>query len=120
MAALRRVPRAQLKHAWLGTGPRNGADQPIRPARRHRRVAFRDERAVAEPGVAAGESRHARQFAGHGHPGAIQKAARDFPKRGLAADTLAQRVGESADPERPDVGELRLIEHRLGITIIEA
>src|SRR5262245_14616491 len=80
-------------------------------ARRHRRVPFGDERAVAETGVRPRQPGHLRQFARHGHPGVRKEAARDLAKRHAAADAPAQLVRKPAHCERPDIGELRLVVH---------
>jgi hypothetical protein len=44
------------------------------------------------------------------HARPIQEASRDFAERGVTRDALPQRVGKPADSERPDVGELGLVE----------
>src|SRR5262245_25768306 len=85
--------------------------QTIRAVRGHGRETFGDERAVAAPGFCAREAGHARELAGDGQSRSREKTARDLAQRDVAVDPLAQPVRKSADPERPDVRELRLIVH---------
>ena len=58
--------------------------QSIHAGPEHRRVPFRDERAVAESGVRTRQAGDARQLAGDGHARAGEKAAGDFAERRLA------------------------------------
>ena len=89
--------------------PRSPRPFPVNPGRHHRGVAFRDERAVAKPGLGARQAGDARQFAAEGHAGAVEKTARDLGEGRGPADAPRQRLGEAAHAQGVDVGEGRLV-----------
>jgi hypothetical protein len=89
-------------------------DEFIHARREPRRVAFRNEGVVAEPGIFPRQTGDARELAWNRQAGAAQKAARDLAQRGIPLDALLQRVGKASDGKRPDVRELRLVENGAG------
>src|SRR5262245_17289712 len=103
------VRRSSMALKGISTLASRCCRQLIEAGREHRRVTLGDQRAVAAAGVGTRQARYARQLARDRQPGSRQKTARDFAKRGLAADATPEGVGKTSDAKRPDVGELRLV-----------
>ncbi len=118
LQAGRRLPRQD----GVTAGSRG---QSVRARRHHRRVAFGDQRAVAASRFLARQSCHTCQLARDGHARSGEEAPGDLAQGGVPADPSAQRGGEAAGAERPEIRELRLVvdgardhDHR-GLKLVE-